>query len=49
MVETIQSEIMSLNWGYKMDLMKSKVKYFNSFATFVDPHTIKLVNAKNEE
>ena len=32
-----------------MDLMKSKVTYFNSFATFVDPHTIKLVNEKNEE
>ena len=49
MVETIQSEIMSLNWGYKMDLMKQKCKYYNSFASFVDPHTIKLVNAKNEE
>ena len=49
MVEAIQAEIMSLNWGYKMDLMKSKVTYFNSFASFVDPHTIKLVNEKNEE
>jgi len=29
-----------LNWGYKADLMKLKVKYFNSYATFIDEHTI---------
>ena len=32
-----------------MDLNKYKAKYFNSYATFVDPHTLKLVNAKNQE
>ena len=32
-----------------MDLTKNKAKYFNSYATFVDPHTLKLVDAKNVE
>ena len=49
MVGTIQSHIKSLNWGYKADLMKAKAKYFNKFASFVDPHTIKLVSDKGEE
>jgi len=49
MVTTIQSHIKSLNWGYKADLMKAKAKYFNKFASFVDPHTIKLVSDSGEE
>ena len=34
--------IKGLNWGYKSDLIKMKAKYFNSYASFVDAHTIKL-------
>ena len=49
LVGNIQGHIKSLNFGYKGDLSKNKVPYFDAFATFVDPHTIKLVNAKNEE
>ena len=40
MVGNIQSHVKSLNWGYKAELIKVKAKYFNSFATFIDPHTI---------
>ena len=40
--------VKGLNWGYKSDLMKLKVKYYNSFATFVDAHTIKLDNGKGK-
>lgn len=40
MVKAVQQHIKSLNWGYKSDLMKLKVKYFNSYATFLDEHTI---------
>lgn len=40
MVQTIQKHIKSLNWGYKADCMKLKIKYFNQYASFVDPHTI---------
>lgn len=40
--------VKGLNFGYKADLMKLKVKYFNSYATFIDAHTIKLENAKGK-
>jgi len=40
--------IKGLNWGYKSDMMKLKVKYYNSYATFADPHTISLDNGKGK-
>jgi len=40
MVGNVQKHIKGLNWGYKTDLIKMKAKYYNSYATFVDPHTI---------
>jgi len=46
MVGSVQKHIKSLNWGYKSDLIKLKVKYFNSYATFKDAHTIQLDNGK---
>lgn len=49
MVNNVQMHIKGLNWGYKTDLMKMKAKYFNAYASFKDPHTIKLVNNKGEE
>jgi len=36
--------IKGLNWGYKADLMKLKIKYFNKYAAFEDAHTIKLTD-----
>jgi pyruvate/2-oxoglutarate dehydrogenase complex dihydrolipoamide dehydrogenase (E3) component len=40
--------IKGLNWGYKSDMIQLKAKYFNSYASFVDPHTIKLDNGKGK-
>lgn len=40
MVMNVQKHIKSLNWGYKSDLIKLKVKYFNAYASFVDAHTV---------
>jgi len=48
LVQNVQMHIKGLNWGYKADMMKLKVKYYNSYATFVDPHTIKLDNGKGK-
>ena len=48
MVKNVQMHIKGLNRGYKSDLMKLKVKYFNSYATFTDPHTISLDNGKGK-
>lgn len=36
--------IKGLNWGYKADLMKMKIKYFNKYAAFEDAHTISLTD-----
>ena len=46
MVKQVQMHIKGLNWGYKSDMIKLKVKYFNAYATFADPHTIQLDNGK---
>lgn len=48
MVKNIQAHVKGLNWGYKSDMIKMKCKYYNSYATFVDPHTLKLENAKGK-
>ena len=48
MVGNVQMHVKGLNWGYKSDLMKLKVKYFNSYASFIDAHTIKLDNGKGK-
>ena len=48
MVGSVQNHIRSLNWGYKTDLIKLKAKYYNSYASFVDPHTISLDNGKGK-
>jgi thioredoxin reductase (NADPH) len=46
MVKQVQMHIKGLNWGYKSDLIKLKVKYYNAYATFVDAHTIQCDNGK---
>jgi thioredoxin reductase (NADPH) len=48
MVKNVQTHIKSLNWGYKSDLIKLKAKYYNSYATFVDAHTLSLDNGKGK-
>ena len=42
MVENIQKHIKSLNWGYKTDVIKLKIKYFNAYATFVNDHAVEI-------
>ena len=49
MVGNIQMHIKQINWGFRSDLIKAKAKYYNCFATFVDPHTIKLTKASGAE
>jgi len=46
MVTNIDNYIKSLNWNYKTELRSKKVKYYNKFATFVDPHTLALDDGK---
>lgn len=49
LVKNVQMHIKSLNFGYKGDLLKLKIKYFNMFAKFVDAHTIELTNGDKVE
>lgn len=48
MVMSVQMHIKSLNWGYKADLLKLNVKYYNHYARFVDAHTVELDNGKEK-
>lgn len=49
MLSNINNYIKSLNWNYKTELRSKKVKYYNKFATFVDPHTLALDDGKGGE
>ena len=49
MVQNVQKHVKSLNWGYKVEMMKLEVKYYNAFASFVDRHTIKLKMGNGDE
>ncbi len=44
MKNKVNNYIRSLNWGYKTDLMKKNVEYYNALASLKDNHTIKLVD-----
>lgn len=49
MVTNVQKHIRSLNWGYKTDMIKLKIKYLNAYASFVDAHTIQLEKANGDK
>jgi pyruvate/2-oxoglutarate dehydrogenase complex dihydrolipoamide dehydrogenase (E3) component len=48
MVSNVQSHIKGLNFGFKADLMKIGAKYYNSYAKFIDAHTLSLDNGKGK-
>lgn len=48
LLQSVNLYIRKLNWNYKNDLRANNVTYFNSFATFVDSHTLELKNKANE-
>ena len=44
MVTNVQKHIQTLNWGYRIQLMDKSIQYFNNYASFVDPHTVRLTD-----
>lgn len=42
MKSNIQDHIKSLNFNYRVQLQQKEIKYFNAYAEFVGPHTIKV-------
>jgi len=49
MVQNVQGHVKSLNFGYRAELMTNAVKYYNAYATFVDPHTVECVDKKGKK
>ncbi|KAF4670783.1 thioredoxin reductase [Perkinsus olseni] len=49
MIRNVTTYISSLNWGYKSELRSNNVKYYNSFATFIDKNTLKLTDKRGRE
>eukprot|EP01100_Stratorugosa_tubuloviscum_P002831 TRINITY_DN166_c4_g2_i1.p1 TRINITY_DN166_c4_g2~~TRINITY_DN166_c4_g2_i1.p1 ORF type:complete len:503 (+),score=289.95 TRINITY_DN166_c4_g2_i1:167-1675(+) len=45
----VQDHIGSLNWAYKTELRSKTVQYFNSYAVFIDAHTIELTDIKKNK
>mmetsp|Transcript_2242 Transcript_2242/g.3872 ORF Transcript_2242/g.3872 Transcript_2242/m.3872 type:complete len:346 (+) Transcript_2242:661-1698(+) len=48
MIQNVQMHIKGLNWGYKSEMIKQKVKYYNAYASFEDAHTLTLDNGKGK-
>lgn len=48
LVNNITMHIKGLNFGFRADLMKVGAKYYNSYAKFLDQHTIELDNGKGK-
>ena len=48
MVGNVQAHVKSLNFGYRAELMSAAVKYYNAYATFVDPKTVEAVDKKGK-
>ncbi|XP_046406201.1 thioredoxin reductase SEP1-like [Ischnura elegans] len=48
MAGEVKKHIMSLNFGYRSDLVLKKIKYYNAYATFLDKHKLKLVGRDNK-
>lgn len=49
MVGKVQEHIQTLNMGYQAELGMSMIKYYNSYASFIDEHTVQLDNGKKVE
>ena len=48
MVNNVQMHIKGLNFGFRAEMMKVGAKYYNSYAKFLDAHTLSLDNGKGK-
>lgn len=46
MILNINNHIRGINFGYKAELRKKGIKSYDKYATFVDPHTVQLMDKK---
>lgn len=48
MILNINNHIRSINFGYKADMRKRGIKFYEKYASFVDPHTVQLTDKKGK-
>mmetsp|Transcript_32649 Transcript_32649/g.53988 ORF Transcript_32649/g.53988 Transcript_32649/m.53988 type:complete len:490 (+) Transcript_32649:168-1637(+) len=48
MVQNVNEHIHSLNFGYRSELMEKGIKYYNSYAQFLDKHTVEATDKKGK-
>jgi thioredoxin/glutathione reductase (selenoprotein) len=48
MILNVHNHIRGINFGYKSDMRKRGIKFFEKFATFVDAHTVELTDVKGK-
>lgn len=48
MLSQVNGHIKSLNWGYKSELLKKEIDFFNAYATLKNEHIIMLKNENGE-
>lgn len=48
MIGNINNHIRGINWGYKTELRKKGINFYEKFATFVDAHTVCLTDNKGK-
>eukprot|EP00271_Cylindrocystis_brebissonii_P015462 TRINITY_DN38363_c0_g1_i1.p1 TRINITY_DN38363_c0_g1~~TRINITY_DN38363_c0_g1_i1.p1 ORF type:complete len:504 (-),score=108.36 TRINITY_DN38363_c0_g1_i1:1425-2936(-) len=48
LVNSVQSYIGSLNWGYRVALRDNKVDYINARGRFIDPHSLECTDRKGK-
>jgi thioredoxin reductase (NADPH) len=49
MINNVSTHIKKINWGYKKQLQKENIKYFNCFGKLIDKNTVSLINKKGKE
>ena len=49
MMKNVNNHIKKLNWGYRVQMIEKEIDYFNTYATFVDKNTLKLVGKDGVE
>lgn len=48
MTLNVQNHIKSLNFGYRSEMLKNQIKFFNAYASFVNNNTAKLEDARGK-
>lgn len=48
MISNINNHIRSINFGYKKDMKNKKITFFEEYASFVDPHTVELIDIRGK-